>query len=174
VLCLLSDFPASAPIVRLHWVVPPRRVAQGPAGPPPVLRAMAHPAALRLSALHRAACADLSLLQMEEELNRPGLAENRLGSEPQAGGAPQSAEARQPQQPQQPQQPRSGVFALSLCMQRAISLLDVYVETEGDGGGATAIRGTLCSRRVRGRDRRRPFVYDAGSGQFDQPAAAGL
>ena len=51
-----------------------------------------------------------------------------------------------------------------------LTLLDVYVETEGEGGGATAIRGTLCSRRVRGRDRRRPFVFDPKSGQFDQAA----
>lgn len=144
---LFSDFPASPPLVRLHWVTPPRRFAQGPRGPPPALRALAHPAALRLSALHRPACADLSLLQMEEELNRPG----EQASELQQGG---------------------GVFALALGVQRAQTLLDVYLETEGDGGGATAIRGTLCSRRVRGRDRRRPFVYDPKSGQFDQPAAA--
>ena len=84
---------------------------------------------------------------MEEELNRPG----EQASELQQGG---------------------GVFALALGVQRAQTLLDVYLETEGDGGGATAIRGTLCSRRVRGRDRRRPFVYDPKSGQFDQPAAA--
>ena len=65
------------------------------------------------------------------------------------------------------------VFALSMSIQRAITLLDVYVETEGLGGGATAIRGTLCSRRVRGRDRQRPFVYDRKSGQFDQTAFGG-
>jgi len=66
-----------------------------------------------------------------------------------------------------------GAYALSSTMQRAITLLDVYLETEGEGGGATAIRGTLCSRRVRGRDRRRPFVYDPKSGQFDQSCSAG-
>ena len=65
----------------------------------------------------------------------------------------------------------AGIYSLSFSVQRAITLLDVYLETEGDGGGATAIRGTLCSRRVRGRDRCRPFVYDRKSGQFDQSAS---
>ena len=59
---------------------------------------------------------------------------------------------------------------VGLSLQRAVLLLDAYVETDGEGGGAPAIRGALCSRRVRGRDRRRPFVYDPKSGQFDQAA----
>ena len=100
---------------------------------------------MRVAKLHRAALRDLDLLQMETELNAP---------------------AEPPSELQQ----HEGVYSLALSLQRALTLLDAYVETDGDGGGACAIRGTLCSRRVRGRDRRRPFVFDPKSGQFDQAA----
>ena len=84
------------------------------------------------------------------------------------------AELNRPAEAREETDQSGGVFSLAFGVQRALSLLDIYCETEGDGGGATAIRGTLCSRRVRGRDRRRPFVYDPKSGQFDQAAAAAI
>ena len=114
-----------------------------PRGPPPALEAVASAAALRVAELHRGGSRDLALLQMESELNRPVEPPDELLQS-------------------------DGIYSLSFAVQRAITLLDVYVETDGDGGGATAIRGTLASRRVRGRDRRRPFVFDPRSGQFDQ------
>ena len=61
-----------------------------------------------------------------------------------------------------------GALCLGVMMHRLRMLLDVYVETEGEGGGSAAVCGTMCSRRVRGRDRRKPFICDAPSGQFDQ------
>ena len=61
-----------------------------------------------------------------------------------------------------------GELCLGVMMHRLRMLLDVYVETEGEGGGSAAVCGTMCSRRVRGRDRRKPLVFDARSGQFDQ------
>ena len=61
-----------------------------------------------------------------------------------------------------------GALCLGVMMHRLRMLLDVYVETEGEGGGSAAVCGTMCSRRVRGRDRRKPFVFDARSGQFDR------
>ena len=88
----------------------PARVAAGPKGPPKLLEQYAHPAALRLAALHRARIPDTTLLQMEEELNHPSEVPPEL-------------------------QQADGVYALSFALQRAIDLLDVYIETEGDGGG---------------------------------------
>ena len=82
------------------------------------------------------------------------------------------SELNAPSEPPPELTQHSGAVSLSFAVQRALTLLDVYAETEGVGGGATAIRGTLCSRRVRGRDRRRPFVFDPKSGQFDQAAVA--
>ena len=143
--CLFADFPRSAAHLSLDWIQPPARFAAGAKGPPAALEALASPAAVRVAKLHRAATRDVGLMQMEVELNRP--------SEP-------PAELMQ----------ADGIYSLSFAIQRAVTLLDAYVETDGEGGGATAIRGTLCSRRVRGRDRRRPFVFDAKSGQFDQAA----
>ena len=61
-----------------------------------------------------------------------------------------------------------GELCLGVMMHRLRMLLDVYVETEGEGGGSAAVCGTMCSRRVRGRDRRKPLIFDARSGQFDQ------
>ena len=140
---LFADFPSSPAHITLDWLVPPKRFADGPAGPPPALEAVASAAALRVAELHRGGSRDLALLQMESELNRPVEPPDELLQS-------------------------DGIYSLSFAVQRAITLLDVYVETDGDGGGATAIRGTLASRRVRGRDRRRPFVFDPRSGQFDQ------
>ena len=36
------------------------------------------------------------------------------------------------------------------------------------GGATAAVCGTLCSRRARGRDRRKPFHFSLATGQFDQ------
>jgi hypothetical protein len=145
---LLADFPRSTVHVTLEWAHPPPATQRGGRGPPAALRAMAHPAALLAVAQAKTQTREPALVQMEAELNAP---------------ADPPAALRQ----------HGGSFALSLTVQRAVSLLDVYLETEGQGGGATAIRGTLCSRRVRGRDRRRPFVYDPSSGQFDQSTSVG-
>ena len=60
-------------------------------------------------------------------------------------------------------------YHLLWVLHRARMLLDVYLETEGVGGGATAaVCGTLCNRRVRGRDRRKPFHFSKTTSQFDQ------
>jgi hypothetical protein len=145
VIHLFADFPRSSSHITLEWIRPPPRVAAGPRGSPKALDALVQPAARRLASIHRAGAPDISLMQMEQELNRP---------------------AEPPLELLQ----SNGIYSLSFSVQRATTLLDVYIETEGEGGGATAIRGTLCSRRVRGRDRCRPFVYDRKSGQFDQSA----
>jgi len=143
---LFADYPRSPAHLSLDWIRPPKRVADGAKGPPPALAALASAPAMRLAKIHRGSARELTLLQMEGELNRPVEPPEELE---QAGG----------------------IYSLSQLVLRAITLLDVYVETDGEaGGGATAIRGTLCSRRVRGRDRRRPFVFDPKSGQFDQSA----
>jgi hypothetical protein len=110
---------------------------------------MAHAAALRVAEAHAKETADLHLAQLGAELNSPSEPPPELR---QAGGA----------------------YALSFAVQRLLLLLDVYVESEGEGGGATAIRGTLASRRARGRDRRKPFVYDPKSRQFDSSALSAL
>ena len=145
---LLADFPRSTVHVTLEWAHPPPATQRGGRGPPAALRAMAHPAALLAVAQAKTQTREPALVQMEAELNAPA-------------------------DPPPALRQHGGSFALSLTVQRAVSLLDVYLETEGQGGGATAIRGTLCSRRVRGRDRRRPFVYDPSSGQFDQSTSVG-
>lgn len=142
---LFADFPRSAAHLSLDWTTPPSRFAAGPPGAPTALEALASPAAVRVAKVHRAALRDLALLQMERELNHPAEPPSELSQ-------------------------HEGVYSLSVAIQRAIMLLDAYIETDGDGGGACAIRGTLCSRRVRGRDRRRPFVFDPFSGQYDQAA----
>ena len=114
-------------------------------GPPAGLRALANAGALRLAATHAAAACDNNLVLMEAELNAP--------REPHAaeGGA-------------------AGLdHALGFMMHRLRLLLDVYAETDAaEGGGSAAVCGTMCGRRVRGRDRRKPFVFDEASGQFDQ------
>lgn len=140
---LLADFPRSPAHAALAWKRPPARITNGLRGPPAALMGLVQPAALRLAQRQGAQALDLHLIQMEHELNSPAEPPKELS---QLGGA----------------------YSLSFILQRALTLLDVYVETDGDGGRSTAIRGTLCSRRVRGRDRRRPFVYDPKSGQFDQ------
>ena len=125
---------------------------------------------------------DLPLLQMEEELNHPSdppeeIAQVRVWRCPQPqqlharAACPLHPPVQAPTQAARAHPQHGGVYSLTFAVQRAITLLDVYLETEGEGGGATAIRGTLCSRRVRGRDRRRPFAYDSTSGQFDQSSS---
>ena len=64
------------------------------------------------------------------------------------------------------------MLALSVLVAKLLLLLDVYLDTEGDGSGATAVCGLVCNRRVRGRDRRKPFVYEAAVDMFDQRSAS--
>jgi hypothetical protein len=139
---IFADFPRARPRVALAWVAPPARARRGP---PAGLRALANAGALRLAATHAAAACDNNLVLMEAELNAP--------REPHAaeGGA-------------------AGLdHALGFMMHRLRLLLDVYAETDAaEGGGSAAVCGTMCGRRVRGRDRRKPFVFDEASGQFDQ------
>ena len=47
-------------------------------------------------------------------------------------------------------------------------LLDIYIATESGGSGPAPILGVMCERRVRGRDRKRPFVFEPTACQFDQ------
>jgi len=63
----------------------------------------------------------------------------------------------------------SADFLLLRLLHRLRLLLDVYVETEGISG-ASRVRGALCNRVVRGRDRRKPFTFDEASRCFDQSA----
>ena len=42
-IALFADYPPSPPAVVLDWIVPPKRFAQGPRGPPPALRAPRSP-----------------------------------------------------------------------------------------------------------------------------------
>ena len=60
------------------------------------------------------------------------------------------------------------LHCLSSLVLRARVLLDVYVATEGGGWGPASVCGALAERSVRGRDRRKPFVFDPVAGQFDQ------
>ena len=48
-------------------------------------------------------------------------------------------------------------------LQRLRLLLDVHLETEGGSGAtrASVVCGSLAARRTRGRDRRKPFRFDA-------------
>lgn len=135
-----ADYPRTRPRVHLHWIAAPAPPSTLSRGVPASLRALAHPAALALAERHRGDACDNNLLQMEAEL-----------------GCPREAVAGE-----------EGELCLGVMMHRLRMLLDVYVETDGEGGGSAAVCGTLCSRRVRGRDRRRPLVFDSRSGQFDQ------
>ena len=107
---------------------------------PTALRALADDTALQIAEQHAADAADNHLLHMQSELN-----------------APREAHASE-----------SGGHCLLFLVHRLRMLLDVYVATVGTGSGATAVCGALCSRRHRGRDRRKPYVFDGESGQFDQ------
>ena len=134
-----ADYPRARPTAQLRWVAaPPTSGAAMPAA----LRALAQPAALMVAARHASEACDNNLLQMQSELNSPRESAGMVGEQ--------------------------GALCLGVMMHRLRMLLDVYVETEGEGGGSAAVCGTMCSRRVRGRDRRKPFIFDAPSGQFDQ------
>lgn len=135
-----ADYPRTRPLVNLRWIRAPAPPSHVARGVPASLRALAHPAALALAERHSGAGCDNNLLQMEAELNCP---RERVEGE-------------------------EGEHCLGVMMHRLRMLLDVYVETEGEGGGSAAVCGTMCSRRVRGRDRRKPLIFDARSGQFDQ------
>ena len=80
------------------------------------------------------------------------------------------AELNAPREPHAAEGGAAGLdHALGFMMHRLRLLLDVYAETDAaEGGGSAAVCGTMCGRRVRGRDRRKPFVFDEASGQFDQ------
>ena len=108
---------------------------------PPALRALAEPAALRIASKNADDAFDNSLLAMAAELNAPRAAD---------GGADADG------------------WLLVAMVHRLRVLLDVYMATEGSGSGATAVCGALAPRRHRGRDRRKPFVFDGSTGQFDQ------
>lgn len=139
---VFADYPAAAPRVLLRWATPPARVAAAKTRElPAAMASFAAPAALQLAQRGAADAVDSRLHQMEAELNSPL---DAVAKE----GAP---------------------FHLLWTMHRARMLLDVYLETESSGGGASAaVCGTLCNRRVRGRDRRKPFHYSKTTGQFDQ------
>ena len=53
------------------------------------------------------------------------------------------SELNTPAEPPAELEQHDGAFRLSFLMQRALTLLDVYIETEGDGGGSPAERRTL-------------------------------
>ena len=74
-------------------------------GVPASLRALAHPAALALAERHRGDACDNNLLQMEAELSCPR----------------EAVEGEE------------GELCLGVMMHRLRMLLDVYVETEGEG-----------------------------------------
>lgn len=139
---VFAEYPRAAPRVTLWWDSPPARVAAAARRElPEAVASLAAPAALRLARRHAAGAADAQLIQMQAELNAP-LAEVA------AEGAP---------------------YHLLWTVHRARMLLDVYLETEPTGGGrSAAVCGTLCNRRVRGRDRRKPLHFSRTTGQFDQ------
>ena len=56
---------------------------------------------------------------------------------------------------------------LSAQIKRLQVCLDIYIETERSGELHDK-GGKLCLRQVRGRDRRKPFVFDEELGLFDQ------
>jgi hypothetical protein len=139
---IFAEYPRAAPRVTLRWLSPPARVAAAAQRElPEAVAPLAAPAALRLARRHAAEAADPQLIQMQAELNAPL-------PEVAAEGAP---------------------YHLLWTVHRARMLLDVYVETEPAGGGSSAaVCGTLCNRRVRGRDRRKPLHFSRTTGQFDQ------
>jgi len=104
---------------------------------PSVLAELAHPAALAVASKRSAEAFDMQLAHLEQEVNQACAFAGRVDND----------------------------YVLLEATNRLRRLLDVYIETDG-GSGATAVCGSLCSRRVRGRDRRKPFIFVAS--QFDQ------
>jgi len=137
---LLADFPRSPPHFSLRWVARPH--ASFTCGPslPPALAKLAHPAAWRIAREHAADSVDNVLLHMNNELN------HTRDEQAEAGGLPE--------------------YALLAAMRRLCYLLDVHIET--DGSDAATICGAVCPRKTRGRDRRKPFKFDAVARTFYQ------
>ena len=136
-----ADYPLTTPIVHLRWLVPPARLARAAAGMvPPALAKLAKPAALRVAKQSAPLACDNQLRQLEKEVNSPS--ETFPGAD--------------------------GAHALLLLVHRLRVLTDVYLDTEEGGAAATGSAGVHYYRRVRGRDRRKPFLYDPATRLFDQ------
>ncbi|KAL1529448.1 hypothetical protein AB1Y20_000395 [Prymnesium parvum] len=141
-LSLVADFPRTPPRTSLAWGVPPPQVAAGVRGPPAALRRLAKPAALHVAQAYKGEACDNNLLHMEAELNAPPSSDMAVDVDP--------------------------LYSLSSVVLRLRMLLDVYVATEGVGWGPASVCGVLAERSVRGKNRRKPFVFEPSAGQFDQ------
>ncbi|KAL3917791.1 MAG: hypothetical protein SGPRY_006267 [Prymnesium sp.] len=100
---IFADFPTTRPQVSLAWSAPPPRVRQGAPGPPPALRELAKPNALKIAAMFKGEAFDNHLLHMEAELNV--LSARSADVDP--------------------------LYSLSAVVLRLRMLLDVYMATEG-------------------------------------------
>ena len=135
---IFADFPTSLPFFSAQWLRPPQGIAvRTRKNLPSKLLSLAHPAALRLAHVHAVEATDNGLVQMLSVINEPPEKIVTNGAIP----------------------------LLAWTIHRLRVLLDVYMATEGNEHVAAACNAS-CRRRVRGRERLKPFAFNVEDNEF--------